>query len=448
MPVNAAQFNFVPWLNWSKSNRTVWGGLNKNGSLEGLNNMETTQNSNNGRIGGVVLGMTLALVIFWAGHVFWPVEPIRPTESSLPTDHSLTGQQRLNSGINSSTRSLLLAENTISDIAREAADSVVNIDIRSSVTVSDSAFDFGMPMRPFDLFFGPGLGDIPRKRKLERAGIGSGLIWRSEGYILTNNHVVGNAEEITVTLNDKRKFKGTVVGRDSVTDLAVVKIAAANLRFAKLGTSKNLQPGDFVIAIGSPLGYDHSVTLGIISALGRSLDIATSNYGSNVQLIQTDAAINPGNSGGPLLNIHGEVIGINQAIRGDAQNIGFAIPIDVAKEVADQLLKRGKIERPYLGIYMKELDEKLAQALGLPADTKGVVIAGMASGSPAEQSGLRRGDLVQKVEGQSVTSSKAIQQIVRSHKPGESLTFLILRDRQIKAVDLKIGAYPAKESDE
>ena len=256
--------------------------------------------------------------------------------------------------------------------------------------------------------------------------------------------MVGNADTITVTLNDKRKFKGTVVGRDKVTDLALVKIDAKDLRSARLGNSKNLKPGDFVIAIGSPLGYDHSVTLGIISALGRSLDLQNTGYEKNIQLIQTDAAINPGNSGGPLLNIHGEVIGINQAIRGDAQNIGFAIPIDLAKDISNQLMTKGTIERPYRGIYMKELDEKLAKELRLPASTKGVAIAGLAQDGPALQAGLAQSDVIQKVDGKSVVNGKDVQEIVRSHKPGETLSLLILRNGQIKPLTVKIGTYPDK----
>ena len=187
-------------------------------------------------------------------------------------------------------------------------------------------------------------------------------------------------DDIKVTLNDKRTFKGTVVGRDSLTDLAIVKIEAKNLPAARFGTSKTIRPGDWAIAIGSPLGLDHTVTLGIISALGRSL----SDLNNSVELIQTDAAINPGNSGGPLLNIHGDVVGVNTAIRGDAQNIGFAIPVDVAKDVAAQLLAHGTIARPYLGIFMQELDEKLAHSLALSPSTKGVIIAGIAPDSPAK----------------------------------------------------------------
>jgi serine protease Do len=405
--------------------------------------MEKKESSFGGWIGGMLLGGLIACLAFWLGHTFWPAETVAISDQIGGT----TSGESKEIQNNSSAKSLLLAENTIADIAKEAADSVVNINITSSITITDSPFDYyGQPSRsPFDFFFGQGGGgDQSHQRKFEKEGIGSGLIVRPDGYILTNNHVVGNADTITVSLNDKRKFKGTVVGRDKVTDLALVKIDATLLRAARLGSSKNLEPGDFVIAIGSPLGYDHSVTLGIISALGRSIDIQNNGYEKNVQLIQTDAAINPGNSGGPLLNIHGEVIGINQAIRGDAQNIGFAIPIDLAKEISDQLMKNGTIERPYLGIYMKELDDKLAKSLGLPGQTKGVAVAGLAQDGPAVQAGLLQGDVIQKVDGKSVVNGKDVQEIVRSHKPRETLLLLILRNGQIKPLSVKIGTYPDK----
>src|SRR5579885_1415457 len=315
---------------------------------------------------------------FWLGHQWQPagnghqaaMSPT-PLTSSLPTNQAL-------------------GYNTVADIASEASKYVVNIDTKKSTTVPDAPFHFNLPFKDFEFFFGPDMQPFDQKgltpRKFESKGTGSGVIYRADGYILTNNHVV-QADEITITLADKRTFKGKVVGRDSFTDLALVKIDANNLPAAKLGSSKTLRPGDWAIAIGSPLGLDHTVTFGIISALGRSL----SELGSNVELIQTDAAINPGNSGGPLLNIHGEVIGLNTAIRGDAQNVGFAIPIDVAKEVANQLLKGGKIARAYLGIYMHELEPSLCKSLGLQESMKGVLVARVAEGSPADKSGLQLG---------------------------------------------------------
>lgn len=384
-------------------------------------------------IGGIIVGMLIA-VAFWAGHVYWPGSipiPLPGTDGKL-TDPTARVAPPIG-GTASPAQILALAENTIADIAEKASDSTVNIDISSKVTVPE----VGMPFGSFDFFF----GQMPQQqpRTFQRKGSGSGVVYRSDGYILTNNHVVGDADDIQVTLNkDKKTYKGRVVGRDSFTDLALVKIDANNLPAAAVGTSGNLRPGDWAIAIGSPLGLDHTVTLGIISALGRSLN----ELNSNVELIQTDAAINPGNSGGPLLNIHGQVIGINTAIRGDAQNIGFAIPIDVAKDVATQLLEKGKISRPYLGIYMQELDEKLSKSLGLPASTKGVVIAKVGDGSPAANAGLQIGDVVDKIDGVTVKTSKEVQTVVRKHKPGDTLNFLIRRDGAMQSISVKIGEYP------
>lgn len=333
---------------------------------------------------------------------------------------------------------LKIGENAIADIAESAAPSVVNIDTRSSVSVPRDVFHSGQGLRNFEFFFGPGLrNQVPRS--FESRGSGSGVIVRADGYILTNNHVVKNASEIKVTLNDKKTFRGKVVGRDSFTDLALVKIDAEDLPVVRFGSSKALRPGDWAIAIGSPLGLDHTVTLGIVSALGRSL----ADLNNNIELIQTDAAINPGNSGGPLLNIHGEVIGINTAIRSDAQNIGFAIPIDSAKDVITQLLAGGTIKRPYIGVYMQELNEKLARSLGLSQGAQGVVVAQVASGSPADQAGLQQGDVIERVDGHQVKTSKEVQGFVRGHVVGQSVNMLVLRSGKLIVASVKVGDYPS-----
>lgn len=336
---------------------------------------------------------------------------------------------------------LALGANTIADIAEQAAASVVNIDTSTSVALPDSPFQFFAPgFDGFEFYFGQPQPGVPRK--FESRGSGTGVIIRADGYILTNNHVVKSASEIKVRLNDKRTFKGRVVGRDRFTDLALVKIDAQGLPVARLGTSKSIRPGDWAIAIGSPLGLDHTVTLGIVSALGRSLDGV-----NNVELIQTDAAINPGNSGGPLLNIRGEVIGINTAIRSDAQNIGFAVPVDVAQSVVSDLLEHGAVSRPYLGIYMQEMDEKLARSLGLAPDTAGVVVIRVGQGSPAQASGLLAGDVIQRIDGKPVGTAKEIQNIVRSHKVGDVLNMLVLRNGSLSGRSVKIGEYPQAEEE-
>lgn len=369
----------------------------------------------------LVLGVIVALLIglaFWGGTRF--------TQGGDTKKIAQSGEGTSSTG----GKLLTLAENTVSNIASEASLSVVNIDTSKTVSIPT----------PFSFFGGSlGMGEDGAAPKFKQQGSGSGVIFRSEGYILTNNHVVGSADDIKVTLSDNRKFPGKVVGRDSFTDLAVVKIEAKDLPVARFGSSKTLRPGDWAIAIGSPMGLDHTVTLGIISAIGRTLSDL-----HDVDLIQTDAAINPGNSGGPLLNIHGEVVGLNTAIRGDAQNIGFAIPVDVFKEVSDELLKNGKIARPYVGIYMRDLDEQMAKSLGLAESDQGtgVVVAGVARGGPAESAGISQGDLIRKVDGQPVKGGKDVQVLVAKHKPGDKINFLLSRDGKLVPVEVKLIDFP------
>ncbi|MDP3508725.1 MAG: trypsin-like peptidase domain-containing protein [Candidatus Melainabacteria bacterium] len=350
-------------------------------------------------------------------------------------------------------RSGLFAADTIADIAQEAAPSVVNIEIHRKDETSAN----GMPN--LDLFDLPNFGSgnfrffyngrevsptnpVPKYApKAKRASAtGSGFVIRSDGYILTNAHLVKAATDIRVSLTDKRSFEAEVVGVDSFSDLAVLKINASELPALKLGCSEKLRPGEFAIAIGSPLGFDHTVTLGIISAVGRT--IANPNTG-NANFIQTDAAINPGNSGGPLLNLRGEVIGVNTAMQADAQNIGFSTPIDLAKSVADDLINHRSISRPWLGIGMSELNETHAKSLGLPLTTKGVFISKVYEGSPAQQAGIEPGDIIQKLEGNKIIHTpKDVQETVRSHKVNETVAFTILRGNNTKELTVKIGHYP------
>lgn len=358
--------------------------------------------------------------------------PVQPTEQTTTTTTTTTP---LNP-----TKMMMLAENTIADIASDASQSVVNIDIKKNVSFQ-SPYTILMP--------GWGMIDPHHQETQPRAiqtGSGSGLVIKSDGFILTNNHVIQSADDIIVTLSDKRKFKAKVIGRDAFTDLALLKIDAKGLPAAKLGSSQNIRPGDWAIAIGSPLGLDHTVTLGIVSALGRSLsEISSLN---NVELIQTDAAINPGNSGGPLLNIHGQVIGINTAIRQDGQNIGFAIPVDVFRGVAEDLIKNGKVARAYVGVYMQPMDKRLAKSMGLDETIRGVLVAGVAPGSPAQKAGLRRGDIIQRVDGVEVDSSQTVQKQVRTHKPGDDVDLLVLRNDKLEPVTVKVDDYPQEQPEE
>lgn len=381
-----------------------------------------------------ILGGLLLAASFWCGHELWPRKPIQlqPQQDSFKT---ITVQP------NGAT--LPFGENAVADIAAEARKCVVSIQTKGTVSVPDAPFHFNLPFKEFEFFFGPDsqpFGGRQFQRKFESQGTGSGVVFRKDGYILTNNHVV-QADDISVAFDDKRVFKGKVIGRDSYTDLALIKIDATNLPVAKFGSSKSIRPGDWAIAIGSPLGLDHTVTFGIVSALGRSL----SDVGSNVELIQTDAAINPGNSGGPLLNIHGEVIGLNTAIRGDAQNVGFAIPVNVAKDVATKLLEHGSIARAYLGIYMQDLDATLCKSLGLEEKTKGVLIARVSPGSPADKAGVQQGDVVKKIDGKPMETSKQVQELVRSHKPNDTISLLLWRNGALSAISIKIGDYPIEK---
>ncbi|MBK8190813.1 MAG: trypsin-like peptidase domain-containing protein [Vampirovibrionales bacterium] len=333
----------------------------------------------------------------------------------------------------------------IADVAQHVAPAVVNIDVSKSARVP--AFDSMSPFQDEILkrFFGfDGGGPTPFRRfggqpqRQVIQGNGSGVIIDAQGHILTNNHVVRGADEVQVTINDGRVFPARVVGSDAYSDIAVLKINAPNLKPAVLGDSERLRPGEWVLAIGSPLGFDHTVTLGIISALSRRVP----DINSNVDFIQTDAAINPGNSGGPLVNLRGQVIGINTAISGRAQNIGFAIPVSVAKSVSQSLITSGSIQRPWIGVAMSGLTPELSRSLGLPENTEGVVVAQVIQGSPAEKAGFRSGDVIQRVDGQKILEPKTIQQLIQKKPIHSGLNFQILRDGRLLALNAQTDLLP------
>jgi S1-C subfamily serine protease len=338
-----------------------------------------------------------------------------------------------------------LTSNTIADVAAKVAPAVVNIEVNKSVEQHGmSMMDLPPGLPPgFEYFFNQrmfpqGGGGNGHQQKITRHAIGSGFIVRPDGYIVTNAHVVRGQTTIKVTLNDKRVFDGKVVGTDGFSDLAVVKIDANNLPTVGMGTSKDLRPGEFAIAIGSPLGFDHSVSLGIISAVSRTI----MDVNGNINFIQTDAAINLGNSGGPLLNLAGEVIGVNTFIYAHAQNIGFSIPVDIAKSVVNELIEHKGINRPWLGIVMQNLDGNLTKSLGIPPSTKGVMIAKIVSNSPALASGLVPGDIIEKIDGKDIADSKEVVEYVKTHKVQETLHMLVLRNNTLKPMPVIIGQYP------
>ncbi len=319
---------------------------------------------------------------------------------------------------------------------------VVRIDTERTVTrrINDPMFDDPV----FRRFF----GEIPQRMPEERLrGIGSGFIIDRSGEILTNAHVVNQADKVTVRLKDGRTLEGTVQGADEVTDLAVIKVNSTNgdLPVAPLADSSEVQVGDWAIAVGNPLGFDSTVTLGIVSTLKRS-SAQVGIPDKRLEFIQTDAAINPGNSGGPLLNDRGEVIGINTAIRADAMGIGFAIPINKAKEIKDRLMRGERIAHPYLGVQMENLTPELAKAnnsdpnspINVP-EVNGVLVVRVVPNSPAATAGLRRGDVILQIDKQPVTTGEQLQNIVENSRIGQTLQLKIQRGNQTQQIGVKAG---------
>lgn len=290
-----------------------------------------------------------------------------------------------------------------------------------------------------------------KERRPAPSGTGSGFIITADGGLITNAHVVGGAPEVRVTLQNGQSYIGKVLGSDQITDVAVVKIAAKQLPVVPLGSTDKLIPGEWAIAIGNPLGLDNTVTVGIISAIGRS----SSQVGipnRRVKFIQTDAAINPGNSGGPLLNAEGKVIGVNTAIRADAQGLGFAIPIETAYKIAQQLLKQGKVEHPYLGVELITLNAKNRReiaknpAINLPPlQQTGALIIRVMSGSPAAKGGLQPGDLILKVGGVVVPDAIKVQEQVEKSQIGKALEVEIIRRGKTKKLKISPQAMPIRD---
>jgi S1-C subfamily serine protease len=288
------------------------------------------------------------------------------------------------------------------------------------------------------------------RRERESSGVGSGFIIDSNGTILTNAHVVKGASKVQVTLGDGRNLMGEVVGLDDLTDVAVVKVSANNLPKVEIGNSENLKPGEWAIAIGNPLGLDNTVTAGIISGTGRSSGVIGA-ADKRVRFIQTDAAINPGNSGGPLLNQRGEVIGINTAIIGRAQGLGFAIPINKAQEIASQLVAGEKVAHPYLGIRMatltSDLKQDLSRELGLTLSAnKGIVIVDVARNSPAARAGLQPGDVIQQIDGQSVKTADDVQLAVEKTTVGGNVEVAVNRGGRNVNIRVQPGQFPVSQS--
>jgi serine protease Do len=324
-------------------------------------------------------------------------------------------------------------------IAKKTMPVVVNISTTTQRSGRGGAND------PIDEFFNRFFGESPPKENSQRS-LGSGILISKDGEILTNYHVVRNADAIKVKLADQTEFEARLIGKDSRTDLAMIKIrrSGGNLPFARLGSSSQLDVGDWVMAIGNPFGLDHTVTAGIVSAKGRVI-----GAGPYDNFIQTDASINPGNSGGPLINAAGEVVGVNSAIfsqTGGNVGIGFAIPIDLAKKVADQLRKNGKVIRGWLGIRAQDVSPQLASSLGIVRGGEMAVVTEVTEGSPAAEAGIKSNDIVVEFNGKPVPRSHDFPSVIADTPPGQKVTLKIIREKKEQTVAVKIGELP-DESD-
>jgi serine protease Do len=292
----------------------------------------------------------------------------------------------------------------------------------------------------FREFFGNQFRNFQQPKERKQSGLGSGVIVEKDGYILTNNHVVKGADEIKVQLSDKREFKGKIIGTDLKTDLAVIKIDADNLPFLKLGDSDAIKVGETVIAVGNPFGLDQTVTSGIVSAKGRA-NVGIADY---EDFIQTDAAVNPGNSGGALVNIRGEVVGINTAIvssTGGNVGIGFAIPSNMAKSVMDSLVKKGKVVRGWLGVAIQAVTPELGKQFGVK-DGKGALIGDVVEDGPSSKAGVLAGDIIIEFDGKSVSDPTGLRNAVAALPPGKTVKIKILRDGKELTIDVTISEQP------
>jgi len=343
----------------------------------------------------------------------------------------------------------------ITNLLRQDATSALSSSTSGGTTVSNVRLDQTSAITDAVKKVSPAVVTIQVRSGQGSAGSGSGFIFNSNGWILTNRHVVERASQIQVVLADSRTFTGTVYGIDTLTDLAIVKVDATGLPTAPLGTSADLQQGQLAIAIGNPLGnFENTVTTGVISGLGRQITAGDVSQTSSEQLnnlIQTDAAINPGNSGGPLLNSAGEVIGVNTAVASSAQGIGFAIPVDAAKEILAEALAGKPLARPWIGVYYQPVTKQLAKEKGLSVDHGALVgppangsATGIVSGSPAASAGLKDGDVILAVDGQTIDTNHDLSTRIVTHAPGDKVVLSVQRGSSSIQVTLTLGTLPAQ----
>lgn len=315
-------------------------------------------------------------------------------------------------------------------MVEKVSPAVVNIETSVTASSNDPFFD--------DPFFRYFLGDNYLPKTNIAQGIGTGFIINEDGFVVTNQHVIDKADSITVNISENEKYNAKVVGQDYELDLAVLKIES-NKKFGTLqmGDSDKIRVGEWVIAIGNPYGLDHTVTAGLVSAKGRPIKIEDRIYKN---LIQTDAAINPGNSGGPLLDTSGQVIGINTAVNAKGQGIGFAIPINTAKQVLNELINKGKVVRPYIGVWLQAVDQEIADYLDIPQE--GVIIADVIPNSPASRAGLRKYDIILSIDGIKVMDGDQVNELVRKKDISENITLEVLRDGKHYSINIQLAEKP------
>jgi serine protease Do len=346
-------------------------------------------------------------------------------------------------------KSISVPRNYVVEAVNRTGPAVVRINASRTVASNQQIPQEFMDDPMFRQFFGDQLRRMPKERT-ER-GTGSGFIINKEGDIITNAHVVSGADKVTVILKDGRQIEGKVLGSDELTDIAVVQVKPDNLPTVSIGSSQNLQPGDWAIAIGNPLGLDNTVTAGIISAIGRNS--GQIGVDKRVSFIQTDAAINPGNSGGPLLNQNGEVIGVNTAIIQGAQGLGFAIPIETAQRIAKQIIASGRVSRAYLGIQMVTVDANVKKQVNQDtefgikiSEDKGVLITRVVDDSPAAKAGAKRGDVITKFNDKEILTADQVTQLVEDRAVGEKINMEVKRNGQTVALSVENCSVPTKIS--
>jgi serine protease Do len=334
--------------------------------------------------------------------------------------------------------------NSFAPVVKKVLPAVVNIS--SSKVVKTPAMSGQMPNDPFfRQFFGEDFGgrfNVPKERREQ--SLGSGVIVSPEGYILTNNHVVDGATDVRVTLSDRREFKARVIGTDPRTDIAVLKIDGSGFPCVTIGDSSKVQVGDFALAIGDPFGVGETVTMGIVSATQRG-NLGIEEY---EDFIQTDAPINPGNSGGALVNDRGELVGINTAIiahgSGGSQGVGFAVPVNLARNVMDQILKTGHVTRAYLGIYIQDVTPSIAKAFG-DNEPRGALVGDVSAGSPAEKGGIKKGDIILQVNGKQIDDSNELRNMISMMTPDSTANLKVLRNGSTHDMSVKLTELPTEQ---